>query len=401
MQNRALLVLSLAVFSTMAGNSMVIPFLPLYVQQFNVSEFGAGLLFSVHAATRIVILPFVGRLSDRWDRRVFLLFGVLCYILSSLAYIPASTLTAFVLVMFVHGTATAVVHPIAMAYVGDIAPKGQEGTYSGYINTAMLGGIGGGPLIGGILKDHFSMQSNFIVMTGLSLIALLLLVWFLPQAQSHKHTAKSTTTSQWALLHCRPILGVAGFRLGYALANALTWVFLPLLATHLLPLSTTQVGLLVSVNVLVSTLLQSPSGRLADRVNKAHLMGVGGVVSALALCIFPWATGFWQLFILNLLVGAAYGLAFPAHIALAMEQARGYGMGTVMSLLMLAHGVGMMIGPVLFGAIAKQWSLQSAFWSGGLINILLITLCYPLTQQVALQSRTALVRNQEPVVTPK
>jgi MFS transporter, DHA1 family, multidrug resistance protein len=68
MQNRALLVLSLAVFSTMAGNSMVIPFLPLYVQQFHVSEFGAGLLFSVHAATSIVILPFVGKLSDRCEK---------------------------------------------------------------------------------------------------------------------------------------------------------------------------------------------------------------------------------------------------------------------------------------------------------------------------------------------
>ena len=83
MQNRALLVLSLAVFATMAGNSMVIPFLPLYVQQFHVSEFGAGLLFSVHAATRIVILPFVGRLSDRWDRKRFF-FSASCVISSLL-----------------------------------------------------------------------------------------------------------------------------------------------------------------------------------------------------------------------------------------------------------------------------------------------------------------------------
>jgi len=398
MQNRALLVLSLAVFSTMAGNSMVIPFLPLYVQQFNVSEFGAGLLFSVHAATRIVILPFVGRLSDRWDRKTFLLFGVLCYILSSLAYVPAGTFIAFILVMLVHGTATAVVHPIAMAYVGDIAPKGQEGKYSGYINTALLGGIGGGPLLGGLLKDHFSMEMNFFVMAGLSLLALLLLAFFLPKMESHKKTGPRAKTSQWTLLTCPPILGVAGFRLGYALANALTWVFLPLLATHLLPLSTTQVGLLVSVNVIVSTLLQSPSGRLADRMSKAHLIGIGGLLSALALCVFPWATGFWQLFFLNILVGAAYGLAFPAHIALAMEQARGYGMGTIMSLLMLAHGVGMMIGPMLFGAIARQWSLQSAFWSGGLINILLIALCYPLTQKVVSSSQSVLVENQGPAV---
>lgn len=399
MQNRALLVLSLAVFATMAGNSMVIPFLPLYVQQFHVSEFGAGLLFSVHAATRIVILPFVGRLSDRWDRKMFLLFGVVCYLLSSLAYVPAGTFIAFILVMLVHGTATAVVHPIAMAYVGDIAPKGQEGTYSGYMNTAMLGGIGGGPLLGGFLKDQFSMEMNFFVMAGLSLLALLLLAVFLPKAQSHKQAKQTSTISQWTLLQCPPILGVAGFRLGYALANALTWVFLPLLATHMLPLSTTQVGLLVSANVLVSTLLQSPSGQLADRMSKAHLIGLGGLLSALALCAFPWATSFWQLFFLNILVGATYGIAFPAHVALAMEQARGYGMGTVMSLLMLAHGVGMMIGPVLFGAIARQWDLHSVFWSGGLLNIVLIALCYPLTQKVILRPQSTTLSNQQSAIT--
>src|SRR4051812_33646978 len=113
MPQGTLLILSLAVFVTMVGNSMVIPFLPLYVQQFGVSEFGAGLLFSVHAATRIVILPFVGSLSDRWERKTFLLVGVLCYTLSSLAYIPAGDLWSFILIMIVHGIATAVVHPIA------------------------------------------------------------------------------------------------------------------------------------------------------------------------------------------------------------------------------------------------------------------------------------------------
>jgi MFS family permease len=134
-------------------------------------------------------------------------------------------------------------------------------------------------------------------------------------------------------------------------------------------------------------------------MNKAHLIGLGGLLSALALCIFPWASGFWQLLGLNILVGAAYGLAFPAHVALAMENARGYGMGTVMSLLMLAHGVGMMVGPVLFGAIARQWSLHSAFWSGGLINILLIVLCYPLTRQIVLQPQATSISKRESAVT--
>jgi MFS family permease len=101
---------------------------------------------------------------------------------------------------------------------------------------------------------------------------------------------------------------------------------------------------------------------------------------------------------LNLLVGAAYGLAFPAHTALAMEHARGYGMGTVMSLLMMAHGVGMMIGPLLFGVIAGQLNLNSAFWGGGLITALTIGLCYPLTKAPGSPSQQVPAEKQEPAV---
>jgi len=208
----------------------------------------------------------------------------------------------------------------------------------------------------------------------------------------------SATASLWSLFACRPIVGVACFRLGYALTNALTWVFLPLLATHLLPLSTIQVGLLISANVMVSTFLQAPCGRLADRMNKAHLIGISGLASALVLMAFPWATGFWQLLILNVLVGTAYGVAFPSHVALAMENARGYGMGTVMSFLMLAHGVGMMIGPILFGVLASHFSLGSAFWGGGIISALLTAACYPLARAVPLQTQVISAAEREVAV---
>lgn len=395
MQQRALLVLCLAVFATMVGNSMVVPFLPLYVQQFGAGEFGAGLLFSVHAATRILILPFVGTLSDRWERKHFLLAGVFFYTLSSLAYIPAGHLLTFFLLMIVHGTATAVVHPVATAYVGDLAPKGQEGAYSGYINTALLGGVAGGPVLGGVIKDVFNMRANFWAMGGLSFVALVLLALFLPGVRRGKANPQHPTASLRGLLASRPVAGVACFRFSYALTNALTWVFLPLLATHLLPLTTTQVGLLISINVMVSTLLQAPCGRLADRVSKARLIGAGGLVSALALGAFPFAPGFWGLFGLNLMVGVAYGFAFPAHTALAMEHARGYGMGTVMSFLMMAHGIGMMVGPALYGVIASRLSLDGAFWGGGALNALLTVISFLLITSTRVPAQTARAAAQD------
>jgi len=161
MLHPAVLTLSLAVFATMLGNCMFMSFLPIYVQQFGFGELGAGLLFSVHAATRTLILPFIGRLSDRWERKYFLLAGLFFYTATSFAYLPADTVASFILIMIVHGTATAIMHPVVMAYVGDLALAGQEGRYSGSLNTAMLGGVAGGPLLGGVIKDVWGMPANF------------------------------------------------------------------------------------------------------------------------------------------------------------------------------------------------------------------------------------------------
>ncbi len=374
MLHAAVLTLSLAVFATMLGNCLVMSFLPIYVQQFGFGELGAGLLFSVHAATRTLILPFIGRLSDRWERKYFLLVGLLFYSLTSFAYLPADTVVSFILIMIVHGTATAIMHPVAMAYVGDLAPAGQEGRYSGALNTAMLGGIAAGPLLGGVIKDLWGMEVNFLIMGGLSVAALASLGLFLPRVKSNSAEARPHAVLR-SLLTCRPIVGAACFRFSYALSNALTWVFLPLLATRLLPLSTTEVGILISLNVIVSTLLQTPCGRLADRINKTYLMALGGLGSVGALACFPLAQEFWQLLILNIWVGAMYGLAFPSHTAVAMEQGQRYGMGTVMSILMMAHGAGMMVGPALFGTLASHFGLASAFVSGGLIGGGLIGVC--------------------------
>ena len=378
---RAIFILAGAVFATMLGNGMVMPFIPVYVGQFGLGGLGAGLLFSVHAATRTVLLPFIGRASDRWGRRGFLLVGVLFYALASLAYPLADRVAAFVGIMAVHGTGTAIVHLVSMAYIGDLAPRGEEGRYSGYMNTALLGGIAGGPVLGGVIRDLSSMSVNFLTMSILSGVSFFLLAVLLPPVESIQtgpKKPKQASTTPWQLLSCRPVVGVASFRLAYACTNALIWIFLPVLAARLWTLSTTQIGVLISVNVMVSTVLQAPCGRLADRKRKAVLIGLGGVGSALALAAIPFATMFWQVLALNVCIGACYGLAFPAHTAVGMENAGSYGMATVMSLLMMSHGVGMMVGPLLFGAIADQLSLAWAFWAGGLINLGLMSACWLL-----------------------
>ncbi len=374
-----LFVLSVALFATMLGNGVVIPFIPIYAQEFGASGVAVGILFGAHSASRTFLLPLIGRASDRHGRKAFLLWGLFCYALSSVAYLLANSLLTLVVIMALQGIATAMVQPVSMAYVGDLTPKGKEGAYAGYVNTAFLGGVAGGPILGGVIKDLFNMQASFILLGVLSLLSLLLLLFFLPEVQKQHAVEKKEEASWRTILSSRPILGVSLFRVAYALSSTLIWVFVPLLSASLLPLTTSQVGALISLNVLISAVLQAPCGRLSDHMNKAVLIGIGGLISAVSLAGFPLASTFWHLLGLNALVGTGFGLAYPAHMALAMEHTPGSSMGTVMSALLTVHSFGMTIAPPVFGIVVDYYDLSSMFYSAGLLSVVCTAACYYFT----------------------
>ena len=393
-----LFVLSVALFATMLGNGVVIPFIPIYAQEFGASGVAVGILFGAHSASRTFLLPLIGRASDQHGRKAFLLWGLFCYALSSVAYLLANSLVTLIVIMALQGIATAMVQPVSMAYVGDLTPKGKEGAYAGYVNTAFLGGVAGGPILGGVLKDLFNMQASFILLGILSLLSLLLLLFFLPEVQK-QHLAEKKEVASWrTVLSSRPILGVALFRVVYALSSTLIWVFVPLLSASLLPLTTSQVGALISLNVLISTVLQSPCGRLSDRMNKAVLISIGSLISAVSLVGFPLASTFWHLLGLNALVGAGFGLAYPAHMALAMEHTPGSNMGTVMSTLLTVHSFGMTIAPPVFGIVVDYYNLSSMFYSAGLLCIVSTVACYYLTYDADVLLRAGQALEKEPAV---
>ena len=391
-----LFVLSLALFATMLGNGVVIPFIPIYAQEFGASGVAVGILFGAHSASRTFLLPLIGRASDRRGRKAFLLWGLFCYALTSVAYLLANSLLTLILVMALQGIATAMVQPVSMAYVGDLTPKGKEGAYAGYVNTAFLGGVAGGPILGGVIKDLFNMQASFILLGVLSLLSLLLLLFFLPEVQKQHVVEKKEEASWRTILSSRPILGVSLFRVGYALSSTLIWVFVPLLSASLLPLTTSQVGALISLNVLISAVLQAPCGRLSDHMNKAVLISIGSLISAVSLAGFPLASTFWHLLGLNALVGAGFGLAYPAHMGLAMEHTPGSSMGTVMSILLTVHSFGMTIAPPIFGIVVDYYDLSSLFYSAGLLCVGCTVACYYLTRDSDVLLQTT--RAKEPAV---
>jgi len=354
-------VLTLSIFSSMLGIGIIVPLLPIYAENLGATGIWLGVIFAGFSVSRAILMPIIGRLSDRNGRKPFICIGLLIYSIISLGYIWADSVSQLTLVRIVHGAAAGMIIPIAQAYVGDISPVGEEGKWMGYFNAAFFTGFGFGPLMGGALTDYFGMNIAFFTMGVLNLLAFLVVVLFLPEIRQGKMAAnphlsfKEMSTSGM-------LKGLFSFRLSFSLGMASSVCFLPIFATINVGLSPTLIGVLIAVNILLMALLGVATGKIADRFNRRTLVVLGSIINFTYLVLIPLAHNFWQLLGLCALGGLGGAISLPAASALIVEEGRKFGMGSTIAIFTMAMSIGMTIGPLLGGVAADFININSVFY---------------------------------------
>jgi len=159
---------------------MVSPILTLVAKDLGATGAFLGLSFSAFAISQGVSTLLFGRLSDRWGRRPLIVAGFLVYGASAVGYATAAGFEQIIAARFIGGFGTAAVFPIAMAYIGEMADEGREGTWMGTFNMANFVGFGVGPLIGGVIRDLAGADAAFWTMSGILLGTALLVFFLLP-----------------------------------------------------------------------------------------------------------------------------------------------------------------------------------------------------------------------------
>lgn len=344
----------------MLGVGIIAPLLPLYAENMGATGIWIGIIFASFSISRAITMLFIGRLSDRKGRKPILGIGLLAFSITSLGYIWANDIAGLTLVRLLQGVAGGMIMPVAQAYIGDLAPEGEEGKWMGYFNTAFFTGFGIGPLMGGLLTEHFGMDIAFYAMSGLNLIAFLAVALFLPDTR--KRTAADLHSSFREIAASGMMRGLFTFRLAFAVMRGTFTTFLPILAGIYVGLSPSLIGILVAVKVLGMSLLQAPGGKIADRLNRRILVVLGCLVIAIATVMLPSGGNFWQLFAICAFLGVGGAIAMSSASALNVVEGRKFGMGVAMTMFAFAFSVGMSIGPVLAGVIADYININSVFY---------------------------------------
>ena len=382
MNIKAFAVLALCVFCAFLGVGFVSPFLPLYAEAMGASGFILGMIFSSFTIARAVVVPFIGPLSDRKGRRLFLLIGFGGYTLATLGYVLATTPFHLMLTRAIQGATAGMLLPTARAFIGDLCPKGEEGKWQGYGSAAFFGGFAAGPLIGGLLAEGYGYNATFYAMGGLCLLAFLLALAFLPESGSRQIGRGYPSTKELFRvgLTSRMFRGLISYRIGFAMARGCFFTFLPLLVASSLHIGTGLIGILMTSHYMVLAVSQLYFGNLSDRLNRRALVITGAILQIIFLILIPRGYIYWQLLALLLFGGVAAGIAIAPLTALYTKEGRTHGMGTAMSLETMAMAIGMGIGPIIGGIVADVVNIASVFYLSAGVQLIGMSLFFMFTR---------------------
>jgi DHA2 family multidrug resistance protein-like MFS transporter len=133
------------------------------------------------------LLVSMGSLSDRIGRRRLLLLGATAFGAASLLAAYAPSAGWLIAARALLGVAGATIMPSTLSLIRALFPDARErATAIGLWGGAATAGAAGGPLIGGLLLEHFWWGSVFLL--NLPIMALLLVLgrWLLPESRDPK-----------------------------------------------------------------------------------------------------------------------------------------------------------------------------------------------------------------------
>jgi len=333
-------IILIILFTEFLGWSIIIPFLPLYAQDFGASPVVIGLILMSFALTQFISSPLLGRLSDRIGRKPVLLLAQLSTFFSFIILGYANSIFMVFLSRIVDGLIGSN-GSVAKAYLTDITPKKEISEIFGLRGAAFGLAYLVGPALGGILANKYGYALPSFIAAAITFITIVLTFFMLPetvkkQKKAHKFKLiEISSTSQLFIYTLAHALFVCMFSLyakiqynmdasgiGFLLTyyGILTIIMRGILLKHFIAkfgeqrlLGVGVVGVMIDYGILiiknyimvilgitifavagafVGTFLQAEIARKTPKRNQGGMMGLINSMDSISNIIMPVLGGF-------------------------------------------------------------------------------------------------------------
>jgi MFS transporter, DHA1 family, multidrug resistance protein len=391
---RNLFILWFGNFFCSAGIGMIIPFLPLYVQELGIHDvkeaaLWAAMIFGINHVMIAVTSPFWGRFSDKYGQRVTLIrsgFGLSIIIaMMGLVHTPVQLLLLRGLFGTMGGFSSS-----AVALMAIEAPKDQVGRTLGTLQTGQVSGQLLGPLLGGVLAEWLGMRNSFFF-TGLFIFIAAMLVLFgvretrsypkfrirvwlaslfrrsgEPEAEKNMNDkSKEKRHTIRDLLRESPViitLFVSTYLIAASFQSISPIISLYVKSLHVEDHVALMAGLIFASSAF-GTMLAAPwLGRLGDRFG--HLKVLLCCLLLIAVLYIPQATAAdpWMLMGMRFLSGLCVGGLIPSISSLLRKFTPAEIRGSVYAYNSSANSLGNVSGALFGGLVASSFGIPIVFY---------------------------------------
>jgi DHA1 family tetracycline resistance protein-like MFS transporter len=356
--------------------------LPLFARR--VSEFGAGVdalgeSAMAYALTSTLAAPFMGALADRFGRRPLVLGALAVYILAFTGYLFASSAPVFILLRGLAGAFTAGLIPAVTGIVSDLAPTQQRAQWIGIVSAGGSFGWIAGPLLGGVLYDHWGSAVPFVVAIIMAALTFVLALLAIPETRKEapraaekagpaslprlwQNLASSLHISRETLPASLPNFIVL---LSVCFAVMFAWAFIEprfmFYAYEDLGWSSSMLGLVMSTYGVAMTLGELGLSRLSDRFGRKPVIVVGLALFAAQFMGLAFSRDYVFIAAAFVIAGLGNALFDPALSAYILDIAPAEHQVRILGIKSTAGSLGNILGPALVVLFTPFLPAQSIF----------------------------------------
>ena len=379
---------------TFMGSSINIA-LPSIGNEFQMNAVLLGWVATAYLlATAMFLLPF-GRLADIHGRKRILIYGIFIFTISSLFLSFSPSATFLIALRAVQGIGSAMIAVTGIAILTSVFPVGERGRALGISVAATYLGLSLGPVLGGLLTQHFGWRSIFLATVPLGLIVIALVFrkvkgeW--AEARGEKFDISGSIIYGFALIGLMygfsllpsmpgiwliiagglgilafikkemktssPLLDMNIFKhnrvfafsnlaalINYSATFAVTFL-LSLYLQYVKGFSPQYAGLVLVSMPAMQAIFSPLAGRLSDRIEPRTLASIGMAITTVGLSLFIFLNDGTSLsFIIATLIILGFGFAFfsspNTNAIMSSVENRFYGVAS--ATLATMRGVGMM-----------------------------------------------------------
>lgn len=348
-----------------------VPQMANYAKEMGASYKLIGLIASAYGLSQTVLRIPLGILSDKlMKRKVFVIFGVICTIISAaIIYIFPNPYTLLI-GRFVAGVASATWVNFTILFLSYFDSKESNKSIGIATANSRIGQLIG-MFAGGFIAVKLGIREIFLVSILLGFIALMLGIFVKEDKIETK--AKRENPGLATVIRNRRVLSISSLGcISQLIAYSTTFGFTPLIANNL-GANVLQLSYLSTVYTIPQIIFSVLSGTIIVRkLGERKTLFIGFVLLMFLCIITPFAPNLTVLYIIQFFNGIGGSITFPLLMAMVVKGVESNLLTTTMGFFQAVYGVGMIVGPVILGAIADTAGLTEGFMVVGLLSLLSI-----------------------------